>query len=650
MKLNRKGFAITGILYTILILFLLLLSSLLAILSARINRLSNINIAISGEIEYQNIIDIGIIYEGAIDNDRNVSNPIYDDKYYITNYRGKYKFTITYNDDSSNVCYSYLPRNVAIIINNDSINYVEPSIDDDGNFFWEVNNLDKFEIIDIFGSGGEVCANDVIKQVNFESVSTSQIQNTIESFTEFPKDPYIDPSGANPPELMNILVPVEYLTTVSGEVDVDGWYVADETTDWYSYNDKRWANAVLVTEESGTRTASAGTLVEEEDVLAYYVWIPRYKYELFNANKEERHDSYDAENTGVHVEFESGTETTGIVSCKVSFEPGDAGVEKCTYANDGNYYTHSAFWWDIDDDGKREPSEELTGIWVGKFELSSNDLDAGDGGGNTAELNVRIKPNMFAWKNNSVSNFFKVIQNMAATENEYGIIDTKTDSHMIKNIEWGAIIYFTHSKYGKCYNGIDSLCNSIVSNTSNYITGGGNYLNNYNQSSTGNVTGIYDLSGGASEYVMGNMIYSDGDKMMSGLNPIRNSGFNGIVVADNYSNVVYEYYSSGIEYPSKYYFDIYAFNKTGNSKYISEKMAHLGDATGEIVVNNVDATYGSGGKTWHNAPCYGFTSTASWFIRGNTRSYDDDFSYFQYTSGIGNRSSSVSTRAILIKK
>ena len=80
MKLNRKGFAITGILYTILILFLLLLSSLLAILSARINRLSNINIAISGEIEYQNIIDIGIIYEGAIDNDRNVSNPIYDDK------------------------------------------------------------------------------------------------------------------------------------------------------------------------------------------------------------------------------------------------------------------------------------------------------------------------------------------------------------------------------------------------------------------------------------------------------------------------------------------------------------------------------------------------------------------------------------------
>ena len=42
MKLNNKGFAITGILYGLLILFALLVGSYLTILTARKNRLDGI--------------------------------------------------------------------------------------------------------------------------------------------------------------------------------------------------------------------------------------------------------------------------------------------------------------------------------------------------------------------------------------------------------------------------------------------------------------------------------------------------------------------------------------------------------------------------------------------------------------------------------
>ena len=53
---------------------------------------------------------------------------------------------------------------------------------------------------------------------------------------------------------------------------------------WYNYNNKRWANAVIV-KESGTQTRSyylnnPGVTVNQEDILGYYVWIPRYKYRI----------------------------------------------------------------------------------------------------------------------------------------------------------------------------------------------------------------------------------------------------------------------------------------------------------------------------------------------------------------------------------
>lgn len=77
--------------------------------------------------------------------------------------------------------------------------------------------------------------------------------------------------------------------------------------------------------------------------------------------------------------------------------------------------------------------------------------------------------------------------------------DTNLKSHMLKNSEWGAVAYLTESKYGR--NGTEVTINN---NGTTYYTGGGankTYTTSTNQSSTGNVYGIYDLSGNAWEYV-----------------------------------------------------------------------------------------------------------------------------------------------------
>ena len=94
---------------------------------------------------------------------------------------------------------------------------------------------------------------------------------------------------------------------------------------------------------------------------------------------------------------------------------------------------------------------------------------------------------------------------------------------MLTNMEWGAVAYLTNSNYGRCSNG--SCTEVTINNCSTFVTGIGAYIvsasssstncttdaNKYNgekgvlASTTGNVYGVYDMSGGSWEYVMGNM-------------------------------------------------------------------------------------------------------------------------------------------------
>src|SRR5699024_5034853 len=74
------------------------------------------------------------------------------------------------------------------------------------------------------------------------------------------------------------------------------------------------------------------------------------------------------------------------------------------------------------------------------------------------------------------------------------------------------------------YSGTNEECNRNCNDDSCNTA----YPNSILASTTNNITGIYDMSGGSHEYVMGVMLDQSG-KPMSGRNSLYNSGFNGIL-------------------------------------------------------------------------------------------------------------------------
>ena len=449
-----------------------------------------------------------------------------------------------------------------------------------------------------------------------------------------PHEP-IDNSGANYPDLVEGLIPVVYNETTSKWVKADT-KSSTSTYGWYDYTQKKWANAVLVTEtnRSTYKSASAGTEITDADILAFYVWIPRYKYKVWNINKVIGTDSYNAQTTGIDIAFESDTETTGTISCTYSFASPSltAGSpnEVCNGSN-GDYYTHPAFaFGDV----------EIRGFWMGKYELSSETPTADDGGGSSTTLTARILPNVNSWRINNVSNFSTVIQSMQTTNNIYGLSTDKSlaDSHMLTNMEWGAVAYLTNSNYGRCSGG---TCTEVtINNCSTYVTGIGadtvsassssttctTDANKYNgakgvlASTTGNVYGVYDMSGGAWEYVMGNM----------------SSTADTYTFYNSYAGFSSSWYSN---YSNQKYVNTYA-NYSTNNNQASYNRARLGDAIGEVVL--------SSGSGWYSDNANFPYSNASWFGRGGNCGNSSIAGVFYFAGDYGYAKSSYSTRAILV--
>ena len=81
-------------------------------------------------------------------------------------------------------------------------------------------------------------------------------------------------------------------------------------------------------------------------------------------------------------------------------------------------------------------------------------------------------------------------------------------------------------------------------------------------STTGNIYGVYDMSGGAYEYAMGNIVSNCESTMMSGHDP-HNSGYTGVV----YDDGLYTPNTEGIySYPDAKYYDKYSFGTSYSSK------------------------------------------------------------------------------------
>jgi hypothetical protein len=153
----------------------------------------------------------------------------------------------------------------------------------------------------------------------------------------------------------------------------------------------------------------------------------------------------------------------------------------------------------------------------------------------------------------SVGSMFTFSRQMETQSNYgWGISGNGIDTHMIKNIEWGAAAYLSKSSYGinsevginnfeNYRTGCGAAAGSSVSSSCNAYTTSTGML----ASTTGNIYGIYDMSGGMWEYVMGNLGNAAGS---SGLSPStiddkyidRYTGYNSTTFGD----AVYETSSS----------------------------------------------------------------------------------------------------------
>ena len=390
----------------------------------------------------------------------------------------------------------------------------------------------------------------------------------------------VDNSGANKPVLYTNMIPVVY--------DGTKWLYSDGTqTNWYNYTDKQWANAVVL--NSGV-TKNVGDEVTEEDVALWYVWIPRYKYTIFNGNNGS------AEEQLINITFESGTNRTGTVTCSDNAD----GSETCsTITNGTSTYTHPAF---------KFGNTELTGFWVGKFEISTTDSTCSSSASSTdcnKVLTMTIKPNVSSWRSATISNYFTSIQNATGT---YGI--SNADSHMLKNMEWGAVAYLKQSKYGL------GTTDIAVNTNSNLYTGGGTsdaYKTNVTQSTTGNIYGVYDMSGGAYEYVMGNM--------------------------KNSSNAFYSSSAGFTTAPDAKYYDSYKYDSSSSKTHARGK---LGDATKETLV-----IFGRNTGGWYSdnadLPYYVY----SWFVRGGNYDQGSKVGVFYFDDNKGGGYYYCSARAVL---
>ena len=303
-------------------------------------------------------------------------------------------------------------------------------------------------------------------------------------------------------KLANGMVPVTYNESDSS------WYVATEEEisngTWYDYvdtsivgneNKSKWANIMLRDnlEVEGVRNASTATLEEMYGKKvtsegSMYVWIPRYAYKIASG--------YHTDEAGeILIKF---LNTDNTYKDGSSMNVGITNPLSGPLTSQNSFVVHPAFSWEKEDG----TPVELEGIWVGKFEASSSNASYGaTEAGNVLTSDtviLRTVGNVSSWRSINRNNIFLNCYNMNSATNAsiYGISTNKDeiDPHLIKNVEWGAAAYLAHSAYGR--NGTE-----VTMNSTGYNTGNGNYKSNVNMSTTGNVYGIYDMAGGAWEYV-----------------------------------------------------------------------------------------------------------------------------------------------------
>ena len=259
----------------------------------------------------------------------------------------------------------------------------------------------------------------------------------------------------------------------------------------------------------------------------------------------------------------------------------------------------------------------------------------------TDSSKIIIKPNVRSLTNKNVSVFYTLSKNT----------NEELNSHMMTNMEWGAVSYLTYSVYGKCNSTtceevyINNVNTGYLNDTQKFndqwefgttITGcsgetvsaavmsnmdsckSGNTYIEAKASTTGNITGIYDMSGGNYEYVMG--VVTINNKLVTGKHNLYNSGFNGIYGnpgsnGDSSNGTILEK-TNGIDYPDSRYYNLYPYKYELNTdNWYDYTSGLLGDATKEVANTKTNISSDDRGL-WFNSHAHFPTASNPWFMRG----------------------------------
>ena len=402
----------------------------------------------------------------------------------------------------------------------------------------------------------------------------------------------------NSPQLMDGMTGV-YWDEKGQEVTV----TADNQDNWYDYENQKWANAK-------TKDGS------------YWVWIPRYAYKI-----------------------ESGcyTSTAGTITVKFLKETSNKDVSnteiKTTYPTVSNgtmqdYVVHPSFTNGTSNHFMNgEWRNNIAGYWVAKyaagFQASTTDASdatkvvngsdtivyssekytanntytataiASSAIANTAMSYPVFKPLTYAYNCITTGESYTLSRKIATASNFYGLNSTKTDSHQMKNSEWGAVAYLAQSSCGR--NNTEVSMNSKNLNNLNSkniyaVTGySGETANGVDASTTNNMSGVFDMRGCVWERTAA-YVTNGTDNLKYGSSYVATTDAN----ADGYKTL-------STEYATVYPYD----DKNLGTTYFSKKTSIYG--FGDAILETSARTTTDG---W-NEDCSSFPySTVPFFIRG----------------------------------
>ena len=307
----------------------------------------------------------------------------------------------------------------------------------------------------------------------------------------------------NSPKVTTGMIPIKWKNNT--------WVVcSQDDAEWYNYDDKKeWANVMLSDGTYKADTVAEGQTVAERDLGSMYVWIPRYAYKI------------------------AGEKNIEVTFLKGNTNEGSDGVIYTTDESTDTSKTaivHPAF---------NLGGTELNGFWVAKFEASGTNKD-GNAVGNASSSSseqqyapdsttiAKSLPNKISWRHISIGESEKRSMDIATTSKSSFGLTSGANTHLIKNSEWGAVAYLCYSECGSApmtngtgtwssdhyydlYTGQGPKSSGDEGNYSYDASHNYSTSNGVLSSTTRNVTGVYDMAGGAWERVAGYLDNSNGN-------------------------------------------------------------------------------------------------------------------------------------------